>query len=427
MISIGSPQVESVAGSAYLKARVSVDDETAQRYITKTAALKNCGWLTAVDYPPAAWRETGMSPERSELRSRRYAGCELWFRVPAEYGEYLCTERSDAFVVAMLWYAMLTGSDIEFETPMSKRLHRGLTEKLLPALAENGAGRIRLLGPVSDAVLSCAGAVGTGMSSGVDSFYTVMTHGANTPRPLTHLTYYTAFSLVPFGSTDVVKTFDAIDKIFDEEVRHASEVTSALGLSFVPVRTNLDRDFCRGGMIYSGMYRSLASTLALGKLFGTYYSSSSGHGRDLGARIIAQTQNYEHLICDSCQTETLTYINSDDVLRAEKLRLLADNPLFRRHMSVCYHLCACGECIGCWKTMFPLDILGKLDLFGDVFDLPRYYAHREELLRSFVSYAVKPGQESLKVTLEQLVRLAESESGDSAVRFRELLKTAMMA
>ncbi len=427
MIRIGSPQVESVAGSAYLKARVSVDDETARRYIAKTAVLKNCAWLTAVDYPPTVWRETGISTERSELRSRRYAGCELWFRVPAEYGERLCTERSDAFVVAMLWYAMLVGSDIEFETPMSKRLHQGLTEKLLPTLAEHGAGRIRLLGPVSDAVLPCAGAVGTGMSCGVDSFYTMMTHGTGSQGPLTHLTYYAAGLHVPPGSDDVEKTYAALERVGAENIRMAAAVSAASGLPFVSVVTNLDRDFYRGGVAYTAMYRYLACTLALGRLFGTYVSSSSGHVGDLGAGVVVPTQNYERLICDCCQTETLAYVNSDEVARTEKLKVVADNPLFQRYASVCFNDCACGECIGCWKTMFPLDILGKLDLFGGVFDLPRYYARREELVRSFVRYAAKPELASVKVTLEQLVRLAESESGDSAVRFRELLKTAMMA
>lgn len=404
MIRIGKPQVETDSGGAILLAPVLIDEPTARNYVAKTATLTNCAWLTAVDYPPAAWRKTGY---------------ELWFRVPTEYGEGLCTERSDAFVVAMLWYAMLTGSDIEFEVPMSRRLYEGLTEKLLPTLAEKGAGRIRLLGPVSDAVQPCAGAVGTGMSCGVDSFYTMMTHGADSQRPLTHLTYYAAGLHIPFGSADVEKTYAALGRVGAENIRKAAAVAAASGLSFVPVETNLDRDFYRGGVAYTAMYRYLACTLALGRLFGTYISSSSGHGGDLGAELIGPTQNYERLICGSCRTETLDYVNSDEVSRMEKLKAIADNPLFHRYASVCFNDCACGECIGCWKTMFPLDILGKLDRFGDVFDLPRYYAHREELIRAFVGYAAIP---SVRVTLDQLARLAEGEMGESARRFREILR-----
>ena len=72
--------------------------------------------------------------------------------------------------------------------------------------------------------------------------------------------------------------------------------------------------------------------------------------------------------------------------------------------------------------MFPLDILGKLDRFGDVFDLPRYYAHREELIRAFVGYAARPELASVKVTLGQIARLAESETSETARLFRKMLR-----
>ena len=410
MITIGKPRVEIGEGNAYLKARVTVDDRSAETYARKTADLKNCCWLTASDYPPAVWRERGG---------------ELWFRVPTEYAEYLTPERSDAFVVAMLWYAMLTGSDIEFETPMSKRLHAGLTERLMPVLVAVDAAAVRLVGPVSEEALPCAGAVGTGMSCGVDSFYTMVSHGADLEEPLTHLTHYSDGNIIPPGSTDVEGTYAKLEETIAAELRKAEKVAEGAGLPLVPVRTNLDRDFYRGGQIYTAMYRHLACTLAVGRLFGTYLSSSSGHGADLGAKLIAPTQNYERLICGSCRTESLAYVSSDDVSRMEKLKAVADNPLFQRYASVCFNDCACGECIGCWKTLFPLDILGKLDRFGGLYDLKRYYAHREEYVREFVKYATWPQLASVKVTLEQIVRLAESEPGDSARRFREILRAAM--
>ena len=90
---------------AYLRASVKVSDDTAKKYVEETDKLINTSWLTAVDYPPAAWKNDNSG---------------LWFSVPLDYQQYLCPERSNAFVVAMLWYAMLTGSDIRFEAPVSK-------------------------------------------------------------------------------------------------------------------------------------------------------------------------------------------------------------------------------------------------------------------------------------------------------------------
>lgn len=47
----------------------------------------------------------------------------LEMRVSQEYGCYLVHERSDAFVLMLLYYAMELGSDIVCEAPMSEQLH----------------------------------------------------------------------------------------------------------------------------------------------------------------------------------------------------------------------------------------------------------------------------------------------------------------
>ena len=51
----------------------------------------------------------------------------FWFEVPKEYGQYLCTERCNAFVLAIYEYAMFTDCDIESETPMDEALHYQLS------------------------------------------------------------------------------------------------------------------------------------------------------------------------------------------------------------------------------------------------------------------------------------------------------------
>ena len=37
----------------------------------------------------------------------------LWVEVPEEYGDYLCAERSDAFLLGLLHYALEFGHDIK--------------------------------------------------------------------------------------------------------------------------------------------------------------------------------------------------------------------------------------------------------------------------------------------------------------------------
>ena len=113
---------------------MKISEETARRYVEKTSPLKNAAWLTSADYPPAAWQKDDFN---------------MWFSAQAEYAEYFCTERSNAFVIALLWYAMITGSDVRFEAPLSRKLYDGLTQKLIPALMPPDEPMIRLDGPLS--------------------------------------------------------------------------------------------------------------------------------------------------------------------------------------------------------------------------------------------------------------------------------------
>ena len=152
----------------------------------ETGRLPNVSWLTKCDYPPAAWNEEGSS---------------LWFAVSSEYGKYLCAERSNAFVIALFWYAMVTESDISFEAPLSGKLYEGLTKKLIPALAKDGRREIRLDGPVCDEPVWHENGVVQGLSCGADSSYSLHIYGGSDApegKKLTHMTYYHADYLFPF-------------------------------------------------------------------------------------------------------------------------------------------------------------------------------------------------------------------------------------
>ena len=60
----------------------------------------------------------------------------LWFDVDAKYADYL-TESADAFVVALLPYAMNNSLNISAEAKMSKQLCFQLNEIFIPVLTKN--------------------------------------------------------------------------------------------------------------------------------------------------------------------------------------------------------------------------------------------------------------------------------------------------
>ena len=416
MIYIGKPYVKNEGDKACLCAEVSIPKEAACAYMKAVAPKREfLVWMIDEDYPPEVWNTPGHN---------------LWFDVPSEYGKYLCSERSNSFVTGLFWYAMVTGQDISFEAPLSARLYEGFTKMLMPELEKAGFGPINLIGPVTSEPVWCEEGVVSGMSGGVDSFYTLhcYTKGAAADGlRLTHLSHYTCsylFKPDDVGTKSVGQAYADEEKIESFILEHIREIASAKGMPLIVTNTNLDRDFYRGGYAYMAMYRYLACTLALEHLYKVYISSSSGHhGNIVEPTLFGPTQHYETLLVDALQTESFRYISSDNAKRTEKLRLIADDEVFRKNVSVCFDTQPeggnCGRCYGCMKTMIPLDILGRLDEFGESFDLKSYYRDRKEIFKFLLDFSKRPEASSAREIVRQIKELAEEEDSEAARLFLE--------
>ena len=118
---------------------------------------------------------------------------EIYYEVNRQFSEYLCTERADAFLLGLLPYAMVLGLDIDVEGEISERLYFQLSGLFIPALASYTKyfKRIDISCSLNHDTLPTAGAIGTGFSGGVDSFYTICNNMNNsTPNyNLTHLSF----------------------------------------------------------------------------------------------------------------------------------------------------------------------------------------------------------------------------------------------
>ncbi len=80
----------------------------------------------------------------------------LWFEVEKEYEPYLCYERSDAFVIGLLSWAMRLNHDIECTAPVSEELLYNLRTYLIPSLAKHGKDlhNIKILTPPPHTLLN---------------------------------------------------------------------------------------------------------------------------------------------------------------------------------------------------------------------------------------------------------------------------------
>ena len=77
----------------------------------------------------------------------------------------------------------------------------------------------------------------------------------------------------------------------------------------------------------------------------------------------------------------LFYQDIQEVSRLEKTEYISDFAVTHKYLNVCwYHLYNCNKCDKCRRTMLGLYALGKLDRYGEVFDIKYFYQNRDEYL-----------------------------------------------
>lgn len=375
MITIGKPYIYEDNEFAYLKASITISEDTVKAYAAMTGKFKHVHWRLYENYPPVEWQEDGSG---------------MWFAVPKEYKQYLYADRADAFVVGMLWYAMVTESDIKCEAPISRRMSFYIQQYLFPAAMKESKGygrKIKLIAETSEQRCESAGGVGTGMSCGVDSLYTLQRYNNDSiPEEyrLTHLAYFNMGAIFhPDRATKKVYTmkefYETTDRMSVEKCENAQRVADESNLKLLYVKSNLDSDYYRGGYGDTGVYRNCACVLALQRLFKKYYCSSGGAPEHLSFNLDQASEYHEVLLCDALSTEDTQFILSDYANRIEKIEALAHDKIAQKYLDVCFRFNSCGECSKCKRTLVMLDILGVVDKYSEVFDTNKFKKDRNRI------------------------------------------------
>lgn len=336
-IEIGSPYIETVGDMSYLKADVL------------------CG---------------------KEVKTLSYG-------VDTEYVRYLVTERSDAFVVALVYYALAKGCDVTWKVPCNKQLIYQLSTYFIPVYCSEfeWAHDVKLIGPVTDEKLPCVlRGVATGLSNGVDSLYTVKKYlNADESFRLTHVLFTDCFV------TDNSESFREDFK--RTYLSTLPECTEELGLKFVFVEFHPDVDFSIGhimdrkrGVIQDvGLFtlKFCSMAMALNKMLKNYYFSGGVSPSDFSFK--RNDMAYHDLFTlPLLSTDTLHFYSTGmEVSRMGKVRFIADWEYAQKHLQVCAwdNATNCGHCSKCLRTMSELDAFGKLELFSERFPVDDYRIH----------------------------------------------------
>ena len=300
----------------------------------------------------------------------------LWFSTTKDFGRYLCHERGDAFLVAMLLYAMKRGEDIRILAPISERLYYTLTKHFVKVIADMFPGyhRVQIIAEIATGQLENAGGVGTGLSCGIDSFCTVIEHTDESCPPnyrLTHLTFFNVGASGDYGG-------EHARDLFHQRIEAVRPCADELHLPLVTLDSNIN-EILGMNFVQTHTYRNVAAVLALQKLFKIYYYSSSSTLQEFELNYLYSGRTDVYSL-DMLSTDTTKFFSSGEIYsRVEKTEIVSTHPLSYKYLNVCVAAeTNCSRCHKCQRTLVTLDLLGKLDLYDKVFDLNDYWTHRSK-------------------------------------------------
>lgn len=301
----------------------------------------------------------------------------MWIAVKNKNAHMLTTDSYNAFLLYPLYMAMYYKSDLHLHGQVSKTLYNNVNS-YLQSILTSFSDELHRVNVIVDGFGEVEGnhdIVGTGISGGVDSLSTIYAHYVKETDPKKKINGLFMLNWGWHGEPD-----DPAARIFYEE-RWADMRATAddIGLPFYEVDSNVG-SFLRLGDKNS-YFKIYSCIFALEKAIGKYYISSSlsyqeilkwnwsSRDRDWSeyadpyAIPLLRSERLE-LISDGCQYK-----------RTEKTELISNWSVARKHLNVCCKNDSsknCSVCHKCLRTLMPLEAMGKLDYFSDVFNIEAY-------------------------------------------------------
>ena len=307
---------------------------------------------------------------------------QVFFEVENKWAQYLCYERADAFLIGIFNYAMRFRHDIVCKAPVTEELLYNIKEYLIPSLAKNDPLLYpsNITAPIEVEPMANAGAVGTGISCGVDSLHCI--HNLNNSKyrgqSITHLCVYSV------GSFHGGYAKYGIERARDDVRKKAKAVADELGLPLIISNSNIRKEFFTYHYSHMHTFYSMFAVYCMQKLWRVYYYASGYTFEYFNIKDTSKkdTAYYDLLSLQCLSTHNLRlYSEGATEDRLQKTSVIVDDKLAQKYLHVCWTKgYNCSTCSKCRRTLLTLDILGKLDNFRECFDIDYYKMHRNEYL-----------------------------------------------
>jgi len=331
----------------------------------------------------------------------------MWVAVEEKNADMLADNVYDPFVLVPVILGMYYKQDVHIDGNISPRLYHNMQHYLMN-IFDRFSDRTS---PISFTVngfdtVTRGGVelVGTGISCGVDSLVTIYDNFVNENDPNFKINSLFFVNCGTHGDYED----PASHKKYRDRVALNKTAAEELGLPMYLVNSNFHAYTHKIGEQKIGYLAIYSCVLSLQKCIKRYYTSSnlsydeiaefSKLSRDFDIAEYAEsymphlivTENFE-LVIDGCQ-----------YTRAEKTERISEWRFAQKHLNVCVlQADNCGCCNKCMRTLIPLEAIGKLENFKDVFNLNAYrkYAYRWKC--SFVSHY---GKDAMKTSIVRYAR-----------------------
>lgn len=306
---------------------------------------------------------------------------QLWFSVKAENYDMLTTDVYDAFLVAALYPCMYYNEELIIDGKVSKKLFKNIP--YIQAIIKDFRPSLH---KINIKVSECTYAqkskdlhVGTGFSGGVDSFATLMDRFINEHDKDWKIDTLFFFNVGQNGNYNNPKTQERVINRYNLSKRYPD----AVGLPFIMMDTNLFAFYLPNWEFDAGVLCRATAILVFEKCLKRYYISSAdsyGEMMDYGNKRMTLATFSDPYILPLLSPDGLDIIlDGAQYTRSQKIQLISDDKLIGEYLNVCVnsdddHTSGknCSICPKCMRTLFTLEILGKLNNFSNVFNLPLY-------------------------------------------------------
>lgn len=294
----------------------------------------------------------------------------LWCETQIEYKESLLEEKSDAFLVGLLPYALRAHRNIVCEAPTTEQLLHNINDILIPHLCLYDP---RLYPTKVDSQISTieptqASHVATGMSCGVDSLYSAVKYSDPNLQSL-KLTHLYCGNYLYGNSGPIYDRAELVSKELDLPlIKTTTNINEVLGIPHLPTH----------------FFKAMFGVLSVSKTIRAYYYSTAENLgifnlKNNGTR---DTIYMELMLLFVFSTPHFQVLSGGGAThRLDKTKLISNSVAAQKFLNVCLYPkleVNCGKCDKCRRTLLTLDCIGALDKFDRVFDISEYKFSRLE-------------------------------------------------